>query len=109
MKEEKCLVAIGTRPDSPTSFDVHEGMIENKRATNIAIDSLCSMSQIHPNWVHPNVPRQGFSKIKGINGDSNRELVQVILRVKGKTFTQLMAISPTMSFDAILGLDVPHV
>lgn len=105
----ECLVITSDRPDSPTNFDQYQGFINGKTTSNIAINSLCSLSQVHPKWIKEDTTRQGWSNIKGANKVVPRELVQVRIRVQGRTFMQLMAINPTLSFDAILGLDVPYV
>lgn len=64
---KECLAIMTDRPDSPTNFDRYQGRINGQSANNIAIDSLCSLSQVHPKWISSATPTKGWANVQGAN------------------------------------------
>lgn len=107
-EKSKCLVSQAEDGNS-TDFDIHEGVIEGQAVSQILIDNACNRSQVHPRWLKTTGKTREYTRIKGSTAAKRYPLVLVKVRVKGRSFYSKMAVNGDISFDAILGVDIPYV
>lgn len=88
---------------------VFPGTIFGKRVERMLIDSGAKQSVVAKKWAPDNLPEEGQVFLKGIFNGNPLSLKKIAVRVEGRSVKQLMAIHPTLNYDAILGKEVDGI
>lgn len=87
-------------------MDVYQGKINNQPVKNILINTGCSMSQVHPEWIDPNFDATETILLQGAMGSASYPVTTIQMELKGKSFQQKVLVNDDQKYDAVLGVDV---
>lgn len=100
------VLQSASTPQYCDSRVIYEGMLGDRAVQRILIDSGSTISMVNQRWIPTEYQRTGTCDLQGVHTTITLELTKVHIRVQGRSFFPIVAISPNLQFDVILGMNI---